>query len=505
LPFDQLLVPVRQIGARISAARLAGYSSALLFLPLAPSAADWKALPHGAVLRTLYARKVRKAGDCFHLRVGTEAQTLLIVACLAAEASTFERLQAAAKLARAALDGEPKSLLLWQQGCEAAAANASLSAAIAALEAAAFRFASFKSKPKPRSRLLRIDLAAATKLPDLDVTLATAAGNNLARWLTALPPNTLDARGYRGYLQQIARRLKLGFKFYGEAQLKRLGAGAFLAVSQGNGTRDAGIVHLAYRPGGAARARAPAVSLVGKGICFDTGGTNLKPHKSMLDMHIDMEGSAVALGSLYALHALRSALSIDCWLAVTENRIGPLAYKPQDVVRAYNGTTIQVIHTDAEGRMVLADTLGLAAARKPRAIIDYATLTGACVYALTERYSGAFTNRPESRDLLESAGSSSGERVWCFPMDADFDTDIESQVADVLQCAADGKGDHILAARFLSRFVPKEIPWLHIDLAAGSRHGGLAHIATEITGFGVRYTVELLRRGWPQPAKRARK
>ena len=112
LPFDQLLVPVRQIGARISAARLAGYSSALLFLPLAPSAADWKALPHGAVLRTLYARKVRKAGDCFHLRVGTEAQTLLIVACLAAEASTFERLQAAAKLARAALDGEPKSLLL---------------------------------------------------------------------------------------------------------------------------------------------------------------------------------------------------------------------------------------------------------------------------------------------------------------------------------------------------------------------------------------------------------
>jgi len=506
LPFDQLLVPVRQSGARVTASRLAGYSSALVFLPLAPSAADWKALPHGEVLRALYARKVHKAGDCFHLRVGTEAQTLLIVACLAAEASTFERLQAAAKLARSALDGEPKSLLLWQQGCEAAAANASLNAAIAALEAAAFRFASFKSKPKARSRLLRIDLAAATKLPDLDVTLATAAGNNLARWLTALPPNTLDARGYRRYLQEIARRLKFGFKFYGEAQLKRLGAGAFLAVSQGNGTRDAGIVHLSYRPGGAARGAAPAVSLVGKGICFDTGGTNLKPHKSMLDMHTDMEGSAVAVGSLYALHALRSPLSIDCWLAVTENRIGPLAYKPQDVVRAYNGTTIQVIHTDAEGRMVLADTLALAAARKPRAIIDYATLTGACVYALTERYSGAFTNRPEARELLESAGSSSGERVWCFPMDADFDTDIESQVADVLQCAADGKGDHILAARFLSRFVPKEIAWLHVDLAAGSRHGGLAHIATEITGFGVRYTLELLRRGWPPAAaKRARK
>ena len=142
--------------------------------------------------------------------------------------------------------------------------------------------------------------------------------------------------------------------------------------------------------------------------------------------------------------------------------------------------------------MVLADTLCLAARAKPRAIIDYATLTGACVYALTERYSGAFTNRPETRDLIESAGASSGERVWTFPMDKDFDTDIESTVADVLQCAVDSKGDHILAARFLSRFVPKDIPWLHLDLAAGTRHGGLGHITTEVTGFGVRYTLQLL-------------
>jgi leucyl aminopeptidase len=295
--------------------------------------------------------------------------------------------------------------------------------------------------------------------------------------------------------------LKLSFKFYGETQLKRLGAGAFLAVARGNGRRDAGIAYLSYRPRGAAAA---AVSLVGKGICFDTGGTNLKAHKGMLDMHTDMEGSAVALGSLYALHALRSPLAADCWLAITENRIGPLAYKPQDIVRAANGTTIQVIHTDAEGRMVLADALSLASAKKPRAIIDYATLTGACVHALTERYSGAFTNRPEARTLIESAGASSGERVWCFPMDVDYDTDLESSVADIMQCAADGKGDHILAARFLNRFVPNDIAWLHLDLAAGTRHGGLAHIATEITGFGVRYTLELLRSGWPAPSRAPR-
>src|ERR1700719_749029 len=501
LPFDHLLVPVRQIGARITASVLARYASALLFLPLAPSQPDWNALPHGALLRALYERKVRKAGDTFHLRVGPRGQTLLVVACVANDAGTFERLQAAGKLARSALDGDPQSLLIWQQGCEAGAAEATLNTAIAALEAAAFRFATFKSKPKTRPRLTRIDLARREKLPDLDVTLASAAGNNLARWLTALPPSTLDAGLFRRLLKQFAQRLRLTFKFYGETQLKRLGAGAFLAVARGNGTRDAGIACLSYRPRGAAT---PAVSLVGKGICFDTGGTNLKAHKSMLDMHTDMEGSAVALGRLYALKTLRSPLAVDCWLALTENRIGPFAYKPQDVVRAANGTTIQVIHTDAEGRMVLADALCLASAKKPRAIIDYATLTGACVSALTERYSGAFTNRPEARGLIEAAGISSGERVWCFPMDSDFDTDLESSVADVMQCAADGKGDHILAARFLSRLVQDDIAWLHLDLSAGSRHGGLAHIATEITGFGVRYTLDLVRRGWPPgPVKRA--
>jgi leucyl aminopeptidase len=200
---------------------------------------------------------------------------------------------------------------------------------------------------------------------------------------------------------------------------------------------------------------------------------------------------------------LRSPLSIDCWLAITENRIGPTAYIPQDIVRAHNGTTIQIIHTDAEGRLVLADTLSLAAARRPRAIIDYATLTGACVYALTDRYSGAFTNRPAERAVIEAAGVASGERVWCFPMDTDFDTDLDSTSADVLQCAVDGKGDHILAARFLNRFVPADIPWLHIDLAAGTRAGGLAHIGTDVTGFGVRYTVDLVAHGWPATERSA--
>jgi leucyl aminopeptidase len=498
LPISSLLVPVHQTSALLTPEKLTRYDCAVVYLPTSPDSGSWAALPFGNALKELYRRKERKPGDSVQLRVGARAETLVLAVCLADSASVFERLQAAGRVARAALEGEPESVVVMARGVAAPAADAAIDATVAALQAAAFRLATFKSEPKPHQPLLRIDLAAADKLRSLEVTLATSAGNNLARWLTALPPNTLDAAGYRSLLEQLARRKGWGFKFYGEAQLRRLGAGAFLAVSQGNAARDAGIVHLAYRPAGRRGSRAaPLVSLVGKGICFDTGGTNLKPHKSMLDMHTDMEGSAVAVGSLYALDELRSTLAVDCWLAITENRIGPLAYKPQDVVRAHNGTTIQVIHTDAEGRMVLADTLSLAAERKPGGIIDYATLTGACVYALTERYSGAFTNRPDAREIIEAAGATSGERVWCFPMDADFDTDLESSVADVVQCAVEGKGDHILAARFLSRFVPKSIAWLHVDLSAGSRAGGLAHILTDITGFGVRFTVDLLRRGWP--------
>ena len=223
LPLDRLLVPVRQTGDTVSASSLARHASAVLFLPLAPSAADWEALPHAAMLRALHERKIRKAGDTFHLRVGPQAQTLLVVACVATEASTFERLQAAGKLARSALEGDPKTVLVWQQGCTQDAADATFHAIIAALEAAAFRFATFKSKPKSRAPLLSIDLARRGKLHEMDLTLATAAGNNLARWLTALPPNTLDAAAYRRLLKQFAQRLKLNFKFYGETTAQALG------------------------------------------------------------------------------------------------------------------------------------------------------------------------------------------------------------------------------------------------------------------------------------------
>jgi leucyl aminopeptidase len=470
-----------------------------VLVPLAPSRSDWAAIPNGRLLAALHARKPRKAGDFLALRVGPEAATLLMAAYVPSDVSTFERLKDAAKIAAAALESEPGKIAIWSRGLSASTADAAVLALVAAVQAAAFTLPEFKSKPTPHTVLSRMDVMAKLKPAELAASIAAAAGNNLARWLTALPPNELDASQYRALLRRYAQKQGFGFRFYDENQLRRMGAGAFVAVAQGNARRDAGIAHLSYRPRGS---RAP-IALVGKGICFDTGGTNLKAHKGMLDMHTDMEGSAVAVGTLHALRLLRWQQPIDCWLAITENRSSATAYKPQDLVRALNGTTIQTIHTDAEGRMVLADTLCLASRKSPKAIIDYATLTGACVYALTERYSGAFTNRMAARELIESAGSRSGERVWCFPMDTDFDTDIDSKIADVAQCAVEGKGDHILAARFLSRFVPPAIPWLHVDLAAGWRQGGLAHIRSDITGFGVRYTLELLRQGWPPKAKRA--
>lgn len=141
--------------------------------------------------------------------------------------------------------------------------------------------------------------------------------------------------------------------------------------------------------------------------------------------------------------------------------------------------------------MVLADTLTLASRERPRLIIDYATLTGACVYALGTRYSGAFTNRDALIPEVIAAGRASGERVWPFPLDEDYDQALESDIADVKQCTLEGEADHILAARFLQRFVADR-PWLHLDLSAANSKGGLAHVPTEVTGFGVRFTLSLL-------------
>jgi leucyl aminopeptidase len=445
-------------------------------------------LPYGKQLAALLARARKNDDDLIGSRVANTRATGLTVAAFKA-ARGFAALTWASKAVRESLRDKPRSLGIVLAGLSEAEEATATESLLAAAGAAAFALPVFKSERAPKP-LKSVRIFARGAL-DLATARAQTLGNNVARWFTALPPNVLTMTAYRQSIEQLAKAHGISSRFLSERELGKLKAGAFLAVAGGNATRDAGILHLRYRP---TRSTPASLALVGKGIIFDTGGTNLKPFLGMLDMHTDMQGSAVALGTLLALAELRVPFGIDAWLAITENRLGADAYKPQDLITAMNGTTIQVIHTDAEGRMVLADTLALAAREKPAVIIDYATLTGSCEIALTGRYSGVFANRGAANALLQQAGAESGERVWPFPMDDDFDELLKSDVADIKQCSAESAGDHILAARFLSRFVPKSIPWIHVDLSAGQHKGGLAHVPTEITGFGVRLTVELLTR-----------
>jgi leucyl aminopeptidase len=487
---DLKLPRITQTGEPPTRTALESLDHLVVILPIRPKAADYRRIPQAKQIEKLLAKT--DAGSPVISRLSNRRSTG-VTAAKFADRTRFEALTWARKLVATCRSDKPARIGLYAPGLEDAEKRA-LTALVAAALAAAFKMPSFQSKPRKDWSITSIKIFGVMPRLDLDSIRAQAIGNNVARWFTALPPNALDAKAYRRALQALAKEFGLGYEFLDDKKLSSLGAGAFLAVAQGNEHHEAGIVRLRYRPH---RQKRADLALVGKGILFDTGGTNLKPFEGMLDMHTDMQGSAVALGSLVALAQLEVPYAIDAWLAITENRTSATAYKPQDVITACNGTTIQVIHTDAEGRMVLADTLALATKEQPAVVIDYATLTGACVRALTESYSGIFCNHEALNAVVHSAGVASGERVWPFPMDADYDELIKSEIADVKQCAASGSGDHILAARFLSRFVPDSVPWVHVDLSAGHHDNGLAHIPTKITGFGVGLTLELLNNRTP--------
>jgi leucyl aminopeptidase len=461
----------------------------LLILPERPSKAVFARLPQGAKLQAVYRKRDAGSVPAFTSRLANKKQTFVAAGTLPRGATTFEQLTLGRKLVAAATREKPGSLGICAVGFDSATQQAVAGNVLAAALAAAFRLPAFKEKPAPQKiRSLRL-LGLDDKL-DTSRVEAEAKGNNLARWLTALPPNLLDAGSYADLTRKMATDNGWQFKRFATKDLEKLGCGAFLAVAQGNDDDSASIVRLRYRP----RAKdAPAdLALVGKGIIFDTGGTNLKPFESMLDMHGDMQGSAVALGTFLTISELQLPVAVDCWLAITENRTGPHAYKSQDVVTAANGKTIQTVHTDAEGRMALADALVLACREKPAFILDYATLTGSCIRALTTRYSGVFTNRENLHPALTAVGGKSGERVWPFPIGKEFMDDLKSDTADFQQCSVKGSGDHILAASFLAEFVDNDIPWVHMDLAAGDNPDGLAHVASKFTGFGVRYTLSVI-------------
>jgi len=453
---------------------------------------DSARLPHGAVLtqRMKAAHHKLAADSPFHTILPNAQGTRISLLVIDPAQSTFELLTQARKTVTALRNPAPATLTLASFGLDAKQTERACEAVIAAALAADFAMPDFKSKRKPAPRLKQIHIYGHKVAHGYARTLAEARGNNLARFLTALPPNELTPGSYRQRVLKLARACGWKTEFLDIKKLKARGVGAFLAVAQGSPEPDAGILHLRYTP--KKKSNNGTLALVGKGICFDTGGTNLKPARHMHGMHEDMEGSAVALGALLALTELKVDFPVDCWLALAQNHIGPKAYKQNDVVKAANGTTIEIMHTDAEGRMVLADTLTFASRNKPQLIMDYATLTGACVGALSARMSGAVTNRMEYVPTVIEAGWESGERVWPFPLEKDYHKALKSDIADVKQCTLDSDADHILAASFLRMFIENDVPWIHVDLSAGNCKGGLAHVPTDITGFGVRFTLNLL-------------
>jgi leucyl aminopeptidase len=499
---DPALTRATHKGATLSEPGAASYDHLVVILP-ASAAGDgtWPAFAHSDHLRQLY-RRIREPGEATVLNaVLPDAHaTGVSVGFCKPDADTFTILASARRAVTEALRQRLTRVAVLAPGFESDRQALVLRCVVGALAAGAV--------PMPRRKRVSGDGAATAvqALEQIDTfgdcqpadyvrELAEAEGNALARWLAALPSNELTVAGYLDRIRALADTFDWELTVLGREQLADAGANAFLAVAQGSvGKPESApaLVRLRYRPDGG-NAPAPAdVALVGKGICFDTGGVNVKPVQYMQTMNEDMQGSAVALGTLLAISRLRLPLAVDAWLALAENTIGPAAYKPQDVITAANGTTIEIVHTDAEGRMVLADTLHLAANETPALMVDLATLTGACVTALTTAVSGVFTNRPAMHPQLIAAGSDSGERVWPFPLHEDFDQALESDIADIRQCAVEGRGDHILAARFLQRFVPDRVPWVHVDLAASRHKGGLAHVPTDITGFGVRFLLNLL-------------
>lgn len=452
-----------------------------------PAVRDW---PYGDWLTNRIEQLPKAARGKPHLFDLPNARaTRIACASCAPGLESFERLTLARKLVALLSPLEPDEVSIMTLGFDTAAAERITEALLSALLAANALMPDYRREPARRNVLRRIRWLGGHAAHGFRRCFAEAEGNALARYLTALPPNELTPGDYRGRLEQLAREQGWDAEFLDLATLRRRRAGAYLSVVRGSAVADAGIMHLSYRP--ARRARG-TVALVGKGICYDTGGVNLKPFKHMFGMHGDMQGSAVALGALLALTKLAAPFRIDVWLALATNQIGASACTPNEVVTAADGTTIEVVHTDAEGRMVLADTLVFASRAKPDLIVDFATLTGGCINALGTAYAGLFSNKRDWLQALTETGRASGERVWPFPQDADFSEAIDSTIADVKQCALEDGIDHILAACFLARFVKHDVPWIHLDLSAAERKGGLAHVPTDTTGFGVRYTCALL-------------
>ena len=293
----------------------------------------------------------------------------------------------------------------------------------------------------------------------IDRGVAIGEGMLLTRELVNLPPNYMYPEAFAKRAAAVAVSCGLEFEVWDELRLRRENCNALLAVNAGS-ARPPRLLIMRY-PG--TKKTAP-LALVGKGVTFDSGGLSLKPTEGMTTMKCDMAGAATVLGTLQTIAQLKLSTPVVGLVGLVENMVSGSCFKLGDVLTARSGKTIEILNTDAEGRLVLADVLDVALQENPHSIIDLATLTGACVVALGNDIAGVMTNNPELTEKIESAASSVGELVWRLPMHAHFRDQIQSQVADIKNLGEGRWGGAITAAKFLEEFVAEK-PWTHIDIA----------------------------------------
>ncbi|MEI7538057.1 MAG: leucyl aminopeptidase [Comamonadaceae bacterium] len=349
-----------------------------------------------------------------------------------------------------------------------------LRTSMAAVAEASYVFTTTKSKPEPRTlQRVVVALPAAAKLKSVfEQTAAAVAGIEYAKEWANRPANHATPSLLAGAARALAKYPKIACQVLGPKEVAKLGMGSFMAVAQGS---QEALRFIVLRYTGAAKTVAPTV-LVGKGITFDSGGISLKPAPEMDEMKFDMSGAASVLGVFRALAALKPAINVVGLIPACENLPDGRAIKPGDVVNSMSGQTIEILNTDAEGRLVLCDALTYAERFKPRAVVDIATLTGACMIALGGVRSGLFASNDELAAALLVAGEASSDLCWRMPLDEDYAEGLKSNFADVANVAGRA-GGAITAAKFLQRFAGK-FAWAHLDIAGTAWKSGTAKGAT---------------------------
>ena len=411
------------------------------------------------------------------------------------DAEKLRRASAAIANRIKALDGKDATFDLPLDRRAAVPAREQAQAAVEGLLLAFYEYQKYKSKPNGApSKLSRVRLAVSAEgdAPALkegaERARIFAEATCLTRDLVNEPPSVCTPRYLAAAAEEVAKGAdSITVKVIDEKEAKELGMGGLLGVSAGS-TEPPRFVHLTYT----APEATATVAVLGKGITFDSGGLCIKPADGMLNMKDDMSGAAAVIGIFKALRDLKPKINVHGIFAASENMPGGSAYKTRDVLTAMNGKTMEIINTDAEGRLVLSDALSYASKLKPDCIVDLATLTGACVVALGPEVSGVFGTDQPLVDRLLSAGRSTGEKIWQLPLVEEYWDMIKSDVAD-MKNSGGRWGGSITAALFLKEFVAEGIPWAHIDIAGPAlTESSQPYKPAGGTGVGVRTILRFL-------------